>query len=195
MRAGPGARGIVRARAPRTGSITPSPLPPPLPRARARSLFVHKFSRAHMPLTNLFKNSLYYWGFAAAVAWPLVHPAFTAPGKAQVAAGAALWLASQAANFAVHAQLAGMRGAEGSDDRRPPGGPLFALVTSPNYTAEVLGWVGWTAVTALTGAAVFTAVGFAQMAQWARAKHAGYKKTDAGRAYAKARAAIVPFLL
>ena len=43
------------------------------------TLFVHKFSRPTMPLFNLFKNSIYYWGFALAVGYPLCHPQYTAP--------------------------------------------------------------------------------------------------------------------
>ena len=169
----------------------PPRLPPPRP--SPRSLFVHKFSRSHMPLSNLFKNSIYYWGFAAAVAYPLVHPAFTAPSKAKVAIGAAVWLVSQATNFAVHWQLANMRGAEGDTARAPPGGPLFALVACPNYTAEVAGWVGWSLLSQVAAGYAFTFIGFAQMADWALKKLGGYKKDNA--AWARSRKALVPFLL
>lgn len=83
---------------------------------------------------------------------------------------------------------------EGSDKREAPGGPLFSLVSCPNYTAEVLSWVGFSIMTQIGVAYAFTAVGFLQMVQWALQKHAGYRKADEG--YKKlGRKAIVPFLL
>ncbi len=145
-----------------------------------------------MPLGNLVKNSTYYWGFAAAVAYPLVHPAFTAPGKTQVAVAAALWLASQATNFAVHYSLANMRAKPGDKTRSPPTGALFSLVSCPNYTAEFLGWVAWTAATQVALGGVFTLVGLAQMTQWAVEKHVAY--TD-DFPEIKKRRAILPFLI
>jgi len=159
------------------------------------TLFVHKFSRPTMPASNLVKNSAYYWLFALAVGYPLCAPGYTAPAdKTRVAAAAAGWLAAQAVNLGVHLQLAGMRPAEGSTDRRAPGGPLFALVSCPNYTAEVLGWVFWSAMCQVGAGYVFTAVGFAQMLQWALDKHRGYAKADP--AYKKlGRKAIVPFII
>ena len=75
-----------------------------------------------------------------------------------------------------------------------PGGPLFALVSCPNYTAEILGWVGFALMTQIAVAWVFTVIGALQMGQWALQKHRGYLKADP--TYKKrGRAAIIPFLL
>ena len=172
------------------------PCPPFSTPTTHRRLFVHKFSNPYMPLFNLFKNSTYYWSFAAMVGFPLVHPAYQAPGKVQVALGAGLWVASQLTNLAVHLQLAGMRGGEGDNDRRPPQGPLFALVTSPNYTAEVLGWLGWSVMSSIAMGYLFTLGGFVQMAQWSLDKYRKYKGSgEEGKAYVKGRKSIIPFLL
>jgi very-long-chain enoyl-CoA reductase len=153
---------------------------------------VHKFSRATMPLANLFRNSTYYWGFAAAVGYPLVSPYYTAPGKEQVAVCLALWVAAQLTNYLVHAQLAGMRGTEGDKTRQPPKGFLFSLVSCPNYTAEVIGWVAWTGLTQIGMAGLFTLFGFYQMRQWAISKHVDYCDEFPE---IKKRKAIVPFLI
>ena len=40
-----------------------------------------------MPIMNIFKNSVYYWGFAAFVAYNNCHPLYTAPPMSQVYAG------------------------------------------------------------------------------------------------------------
>jgi hypothetical protein len=58
---------------------------------------------------------------------------------------------------------------------------------------QVLAWVGFSLMTQVFAAYVFALVGFLQMTQWALDKYRGYKKTDPG--YAKARRAIIPFLL
>ncbi|CAH0520120.1 unnamed protein product [Peronospora belbahrii] len=85
--------------------------------------------------------------------------------------------------------------AEGSKVRPIPKGPLFALVSCPNYTFEVLGWVGFSLFTQVAASYVFTVVGFLQMTDWALKKHRGYLKTY-GDDYKKLRRhAIIPFIL
>ena len=120
------------------------------------TLLVHKFSNAYMPFGNLFKNSIYYWGFAAAVCYPLVHPEYTAPSKAKVIGGVALWVLSQTTNFLVHLQLSLARSGDGDTKRAPPGGFLFSLVCCPNYTAELAGWVAWSLMTQIASSWLFT---------------------------------------
>jgi very-long-chain enoyl-CoA reductase len=65
-------------------------------------------------------------------------------------------------------------------------------VSCPNYTFEVLSWVGFSLMTSVAMSWVFTLVGLAQMSDWALKKHRAYVK-DAPDL--KRRAAIIPFLL
>jgi very-long-chain enoyl-CoA reductase len=156
------------------------------------TFFVHRFSRPTMPLSNLFKNSIYYWSFAAMVGYPLCHPLFTDHGnemRLYICFG--LMAAFETINFLVHVHLRGLRKEEGSDARPIPKGPLFSLVSCPNYTAEVAGWLVYSVGTSIALSYVFTLVGFLQMTQWALGKHKGYRKTDSKLR----RKAIVPFLI
>lgn len=142
--------------------------------------FVHKFSHATMPVSNLVKNCAYYWGFAAFVAYFGNHPLYTSPPPAR-----AVWLGvamlCQLANFRCHVILANLRPPGSPSGYVIPRGFLFNLITCPNYTAEILGWVCFTVATQTLAAAVFTLVGAAQMAQWAVGKHARLRKTFDGR--------------
>jgi very-long-chain enoyl-CoA reductase len=87
-----------------------------------------------------------------------------------------------------------MRPAEGSQQRDIPKGFLFNYVACPNYTFEVLSWVGFSIFTQVIFAYIFTVIGFIQMADWAVKKHRGYKKTY-DKDYTKLkRKAIIPFI-
>lgn len=100
--------------------------------------------------------------------------------------------AGETINFAVHVQLRSMRGGEGEQSRAAPSGVLFSLVSCPNYTSEVISWVGFCILSQLLAAFVFTLVGFATMTRWALAKHQAYAKMDKT---VKRRKAIVPFVI
>ncbi|XP_013093798.2 very-long-chain enoyl-CoA reductase-like isoform X2 [Biomphalaria glabrata] len=164
------------------------------------TLFVHRFSHATMPILNIFKNSTYYWGFTALVAYFVNHPLYTPPtnGNAQIWAGLGTFIFAELGNFSVHVALRNLR-PPGTKERRIPKADsnpfswLFNLVSCPNYFYEVLAWVGFTVMTQCLPAGLFCLAGFYQMAVWAKAKHRNYLKEF--KDYPRSRTAIVPFLL
>ncbi|XP_076440618.1 very-long-chain enoyl-CoA reductase-like isoform X1 [Babylonia areolata] len=164
------------------------------------TIFVHRFSHATMPIRNIFKNSVYYWGFAAFVAYFMNHPLYTPPayGDMQVYGGLAAFFFAELGNFSVHLALRNLRPA-GSKVRKIPISTtnpftwLFGLVSCPNYTYEVMAWVSFSVMTQCLPAAIFTFAGFYQMAVWAKGKHRNYLKEF--KDYPRRRTSIFPFLL
>ena len=101
-------------------------------------------------------------------------------------------------NFSIHYALRNLRPA-GSKERRIPRATkdpltlLFNLVSCPNYTYEVGGWIAFTIMTQCLPAGLFTFAGFYQMAVWALGKHRAYKKDF--KDYPRGRKAIIPFVM
>mmetsp|Transcript_41111 Transcript_41111/g.41996 ORF Transcript_41111/g.41996 Transcript_41111/m.41996 type:complete len:295 (-) Transcript_41111:64-948(-) len=157
------------------------------------TIFVHRFSRPTMPLSNLFKNSIYYWAFGAVIGYPLCHPKYIAPDELYVYIGLAIFSLSELGNLICHLMLRNLRPAEGSLERPIPKGFLFDFVSCPNYTCEVMSWVGFSIMTMIPFSYLFTLFGFAQMAEWALKKHNGYLKSYEGYK-ALRRKAIIPFV-
>ncbi len=65
----------------------------------------------------------------------------------------------------------------------------------PNYTFEVLSWVGFSVMTGLLFSYAFTAVGLLQMTDWALKKHREYKRTYDKEYTSLRRKAIIPFII
>ncbi|XP_014245402.1 probable very-long-chain enoyl-CoA reductase art-1 [Cimex lectularius] len=162
------------------------------------TVFVHRFSHATMPLSNLFKNCSYYWLFTAYVAYHVNHPLYTSPGSGQVFAGLVGFLLSEVGNLSIHVALRDLR-PPGTKERKIPvaTGNLFTLlfnfVSCPNYTYEFFSWLSFTVMTQCLPAGLFALAGLYQMSVWAIAKHKNYQKEFAN--YPKQRKAILPFLL
>jgi len=158
------------------------------------TIFVHRFSHGTMPLSNLFKNCSYYWGFAALVAYflniPGSHP--DSPHQTLVYAGFASFLLFELCNGITHLQLRNLRPA-GSKARNIPRGFAFNLVSCPNYTFEILAWMSFSFFTWSLPALAFTVVGAVQMWFWAVKKHKIYRKEFAN--YPKGRKVLIPFVL
>ena len=144
------------------------------------TFYVHKFSHATMPLFNLAKNCSYYWAFAAYVGYFVNHPLYTSPPIMQTYIALTFSLMCQIANYTCHVMLSSLR-QPGGPQYVIPSGFLFDYITCPNYTAEILGWIGFTIATQTLPAAFFTVVGAGQMAQWAIGKHARLRKMFNGQ--------------
>lgn len=162
------------------------------------TLFIHRFSHATMPIKNLFRNCSYYWLFAAYVSYHVNHPLYTAPCEMQTYIALGCWTVCELGNFSIHYALRNLRPA-GSKERRIPRATkdpltlLFNLVSCPNYTYEVGGWIAFTIMTQCLPAGLFTFAGFYQMAVWALGKHRAYKKDF--KDYPRGRKAIIPFVM
>jgi len=155
------------------------------------TLFVHRFSHGTMPLSNLFKNSSYYWGFAALVAYFVNHPLYTPPKEPLVIFGLILFVVNEIGNLITHIILKNLRPA-GTKERRIPRGFLFEFVSCPNYFCEILAWIGFTIMTQSIASLLFTIFGAAQMLVWAQKKHSLYRKEFPD--YPRSRKILIPFV-
>lgn len=161
------------------------------------TLFVHRFSHATMPLSNLFKNSMYYWGFAAYVAFFVNHPLYTAPPPDLVYTGMCLFYFMEIGNLSAHVTLRMLRPA-GTKVRRIPRGGLFEYVSCPNYTYEIMAWFGFSLMTRTVAGILFMLAGATQMFIWAKGKHSRYRREFDGKdgrpLYPPSRKRIIPFI-
>lgn len=158
------------------------------------TFFIHKFSRPTMPLSNLFKNCTYYWSFGAVIGYPLCSPNYKSPTEMMVQVGFVIFVLCELGNLICHIMLSNLRAVDGSTKRPIPKGFLFNFVACPNYTFEVMSWVGFSIMTNITLSYLFTLVGFIQMSDWAMKKHKDYKKTYEKEYISLNRKAIIPYV-
>lgn len=156
------------------------------------TILVHEFGNLTMPVFNLFKNSLYYWGFAAFVGYTVNYPTYVVLPRWHFMVGFALFMTSLICNFICHMILAELR-TPGSSELKLPRGFLFEYVTCPNYFCEIMMWFAFNILTGFTLAGtLFNICGAYQMVMWARDKHRKLKSVFP--AYPKNRKIIFPFV-
>ena len=165
------------------------------------TVFVHRFSSATMPVSNIFKNSFHYWVLAGLnMAYWIYSPTATIAPSPSLAAdwvvvypAVTLYVLAELANLSAHLSLRGLR-RPGTTDRGIPRGLGFDLVTSPNYLFEVLAWLAIWILTRSLSTGVFLVVAGAQMYAWARKKEVRYRR-EFGSKYPKKRYVMLPGLL
>jgi very-long-chain enoyl-CoA reductase len=140
------------------------------------ALFVHKYSQATLPIFSLkdnsgLKNCLYYWGFAVAQTLMVCKTSQISRSLNERLqnAGLGIFLVSEILNGYCHWALRRLR-PKGSVGHFLPKGFLFNRITCPNYTFEILSWIGFAMVAQTVVSVLFPIVGGVQMWIWADEK-------------------------
>lgn len=145
------------------------------------TFFVHRFSHATSPLSNVFRNCFYYWSFAIFIAYFANHPFYRPVGEMQMYVGFALGIVCQLANFYCHLILKGLRSLDGKGGYQIPKGFLFNYITCANYTTEIYQWLGFNIATQTLAGYIFMFVAAFIMSNWALGKHRRLKKLFDGK--------------
>lgn len=166
-------------------------------RRSLESAFVHRYSKARIGAGDYLTEYLYYWGFAAWIAWSITAASARAPALALQAVGLALFVAAEAGNARAHAMLRDLRSPRGTE-RQIPRGFLFEALSCPHYFCEILTWIGFNLVTGTLAGVGFMLVGAGILGAWAHTRHAAYQREfdgQDGRAlYPAKRRALIPFV-
>ena len=161
------------------------------------SLFVHIFSRTTMPLQNLFKNCLYYWGiFGILCGYTLFNPYakdltwFKVPRYIFIA----FFFSAEIKNLQTHIILREIKIKGKGKKYMPPRKEGFELCTCANYMWEFFAWVSFSIFSCNIFVVIFTICGFLQMKQWALKKHKDMKNAF-GEKYPKNMFAFIPYYI
>ncbi|KAJ6322775.1 hypothetical protein OIU77_012589 [Salix suchowensis] len=147
------------------------------------TFFVHRFSHATSPLSNVFRNCAYYWTFGSYIAYYVNHPLYTPVSDLQMKIGFGIGLVCQLANFYCHILLRSLRRPDGNGGYQIPSGFLFNIVTCANYTTEIYQWLGFNIATQTVAGYIFLVVATSIMTNWALAKHRRLKKLFDGKGW------------
>jgi very-long-chain enoyl-CoA reductase len=166
-------------------------------RRTLESALVHRYSKPRIGPGDYLTEYVYYWGFAAWIAWSVTAPTQRAPALALQALGLAIFVAAEAGNAQAHRMLRDLRPL-GSRDKRIPRGFLFEWVSCPHYLCEILSWVGFNVATQTLAGLSFMLVGAGILGAWAHTRHAAYRQEFSGEgareAYPVKRRALLPGL-
>lgn len=160
------------------------------------AVFIHTYSQRTLPIFSLldnstFKNCLYYWCFSFLMAWNMVHRASYNRhfNPLLQSMGVLVWFTSELFNGYCHLMLRRLR-PSGSLGHFLPKGFLFNQITCPNYTFEILSWIGFAMYSQTFVSILFPICGGGQMFLWADEKR---NKLASQWPEARNRGRITPF--
>ena len=161
------------------------------------SAFVHRYSKPSIAASDYLTEYLYYWGFAAWIAYSVTDARHSAAPALMQGLGLALFVAAEAGNARAHRILRDLR-SPGGRERQIPRGLVFRRLSCPHYSFEILSWVGFNLVTATWAGVAFMLVGAGILGAWAYARHQAYRREFDGQQgrelYPVERRALLPFL-
>ncbi|WVQ95986.1 hypothetical protein IAU59_003086 [Kwoniella sp. CBS 9459] len=149
------------------------------------SAFVHRFSRATVPLSFVFRNCLYYWGICGfLIGTTLYRPGYSAQALKGTLLDNPKWigfwtifeLTAELLNLGSHLHLRSLRQPPGQP-RKYPTGLGFGTAVCANYWFELLGVLALVIITfGDIGTVVYLLIGGSFMKTWADQKYARYKR-------------------
>nr|XP_018260378.1 enoyl reductase [Kwoniella dejecticola CBS 10117]OBR82536.1 enoyl reductase [Kwoniella dejecticola CBS 10117] len=162
------------------------------------SAFVHRFSRATVPLSYVIRNCLYYWGVCGLlIGLTLYRPAYSAASLKGSLLDNSTWITiwtigAELLNLNTHLHLRSLRQPAGQP-RKYPTGLGYGLVVCANYWFELVGIVAMVIMTGGDlGTIVYLLIGGYFMKIWSDQKYARYKKEFDAKVFPGKRYRLFP---
>ena len=163
--------------------------------------------RQSMPWGVSVGASVYYWGFGFWIGYSANFKlGYLTPTWQFLVPGMILFVIGEVGSCAVHLAQRQLRKRPGSQSvlsssgsqHVMPTGVLFKYVSCPNYTFEIISWIGFGFMTFTLPAALFLLTSLTVMLIIANRKHKAYKAEFDGKEgrplYPEKRKAIIPFI-
>ncbi len=167
-------------------------------RRAAESLWIHRYSGRLVLASDFIMEYVYYWGFAAWIAWSLRGAAWSPPGTIAALAGTSIFLVGECGNALMHFKLRAMRLRAGDPQRSVPRGGPFELVSCPHYLFEIISWCGFAIVAPVWASVAFLVLATIILCSYAYVRHRRYHEDFDGRdgrpPYPPRRKAIIPLV-